>query len=822
MDHSGFLEVAVAAPLFHTLTYSYQMESSSRLAPGMRVLVPLGRRRVTGYVLGFTARSDGGYHMRAIADILDQEPIFPESMVQLYRWAAHYYHYPIGEVIKATLPAGLTTRSVRTLHVTEQGEKDLTTTLSTGEITEFPRLTKLLCDKELTPAQTRKGLLSKERKLFLSWEKQGLIEIREKLQGDTAKTRFEICACLSDSPPQDCTADQLLTSERKTFDVLTRLAEETGQQWIARKEIARQYSGARKALKSLAAKGCIEVGERRVYRDPFGDRPFYYPKPEQLSDEQLQTLDQILPDVRGNRYRTFLLHGVTGSGKTEVYIRAAEAVLDQGKDVLVLVPEIALASQLEAHFFSRFGDIVAILHSGLSQGERFDQWQRLIRGEARIVIGARSAIFAPLDKIGLIVVDEEHDGTYKQEDGFRYHARDLAVLRGVQQKAVVILGSATPSITSYANCSQGKYQIIRLEKRLQDRPLPEVQVVDLKSIKTVSGRPPLFSPELVSAIRETLLHGDQSLVFLNRRGFANLVICQQCGEPVQCRHCNISMTLHKERGELACHYCGLTARSNTLCSNCQSPKLIGIGFGTERVEEELMKLFPGANVARLDRDTVSSRKDYLKVLKSVRDQTTDILVGTQMITKGHHFPHVTLVGIVWADAGLGFPDYKAGERTFQVLSQVTGRAGRGEKSGKVIIQTYQPDHYSIATTKEHDYHALYEREIALREQLRFPPFTRLLNIRIDGENEERVGKAARDIAGWLKKHFAGHAHSTVLGPAPSPLAKIRGRYRWQVLLKGREIEALRSAYWRMRESLPAGVTSGSVKMTVDVDPENML
>jgi primosomal protein N' (replication factor Y) len=367
------------------------------------------------------------------------------------------------------------------------------------------------------------------------------------------------------------------------------------------------------------------------------------------------------------------------------------------------VPEIALATQIEAHFLGRFGSRVALLHSGLTSGQRFDQWDRVVQGKADIVIGARSAVFAPLREPGLIIVDEEHDSSYKQDDGLRYHGRDLAVLRASQSEAVVILGSATPSVTSYYHTSKGKYHLLNLEKRIEDRPLPKVEVVNMQSIKTVSGRPPLFSPILINNLRENLSHGEQSLVFLNRRGFANFMICQDCGQAVQCKHCNISLTLHKSGGRLLCHYCGFTVACKTVCSKCRSTSLVPIGIGTERLEQELSDLLPGARIARLDRDTCQKRNDYIRVLRAVHKGEIDILLGTQMITKGHHFPNVTLVGIVLADTGLGLPDFRAGERTFQLISQVTGRAGRGEKPGRVIVQTFQPEHYSIRMAQNHDY-----------------------------------------------------------------------------------------------------------------------
>ncbi|MEJ2033845.1 MAG: primosomal protein N', partial [Deltaproteobacteria bacterium] len=451
----------------------------------------------------------------------------------------------------------------------------------------------------------------------------------------------------------------------------------------------------------------------------------------------------------------------------------------------------------------------------------FDQWQRLASGRAEIVIGARSAVFAPLRSPGLIIVDEEHDGAYKQEDGLRYQARDLAVLRASLQGAAVLLGSATPAIASFHHARTGKYRLLSLKARIENRPLPEVEVIDLRRMKTVSGRPPLFSRELASALRANLAAGDQSLLFLNRRGFASLLLCRQCGQPLQCRHCQVSLTLHQGRQELLCHYCGYAQKSAALCSNCRATDFLAIGFGTERVEAELNRLFPRARIARLDRDTSADRKKYLRILQAVREREIDILVGTQMIAKGLHFPHVTLVGVVWADAGLGLPDFKAGERTYQLLAQVTGRTGRGDKLGRVLIQTHQPDHYAIVTARHHDYGSFFERELSLRHALAYPPFSRLINLRLEGEKESEVQTAAGELAAAAKRLSDGR-QLEILGPAPAPLSRLRGRYRWQLLLKGAELNSLHRLCSKLLEQPPAAVRKKAVKLTVDVDPDNML
>jgi primosomal protein N' (replication factor Y) len=810
-----YLEVAVAAPLPQTLTYA-ALRDGRVAKPGQRVLVPLGGRLLTGYVLALTDERPE-FRLKPISDILDDFPVFPEGLVPFFRWVARYYHYPIGEVIRGALPGGLTSQSGRQIKLTEAGLHFFL--IEQPQLAQdYPWLANLTAKKKLSATTARKLWRGKERRLIEQWGEQGLISVEQIISGATIGQKTETCVFFVPEPPTPETLASLKPSEKKTLALLEEMLSSSSQ-GLPRREMTRAYNGAAKALASLAEKGLLRLEDRPVYRDPFGETPLFFPRPAQLTADQENAMAQLNPAITAKKYAAFLLHGVTGSGKTEVYLQAAETTLALGRSVLVLVPEIALATQLEAHFLSRFGETVALLHSGLARGERFDQWQRVVSGEARIVIGARSAIFAPLGDPGLIIVDEEHDGAYKQEDGLRYQGRDLALLRGSQGGATVLLGSATPSLASYQHALSGKYTLLSLPSRIENRPLPQVELVDLQAINTVSGRPPLFSPQLKQALRATLARQEQSLVFLNRRGFAGSMLCSDCGQAVQCPHCRITLTLHKGRGELVCHYCGFATNSRTVCTNCRSINLAPIGFGTERIEEELAGMFPKARIARLDHDTTRNRLDFLRILRAVHDREVDILVGTQMITKGHHFPHVTLVGIVWADAGLGMPDYKAGERTFQLLAQVTGRAGRGEQPGKVIVQTHQPGHYSIAAARDHDYPCFFTKEIGLRKALGYPPFSRLINLILDGEQEETVQKRAEALAA-KGKTLRRYQKTAILGPAPAPLARLRGRFRWQILLKGPDIEELHGLCVELEQEHAR--LAGAVNLSVDVDPESML
>ncbi|MGW8194043.1 MAG: replication restart helicase PriA, partial [Desulforhopalus sp.] len=590
---------------------------------------------------------------------------------------------------------------------------------------------------------------------------------------------------------------------------------------IAAKDIRRRYSRATKALHTLAEKKIIISSQERVYRNPFGRQISKYPRPEKLTGEQRNVVSQLQSAIATKEFKPFLLHGVTGSGKTEVYLRAAEETLTRGRDVLILVPEIALATQLEAQLLSRFGDLVVLMHSALSPRERYDQFSLALSGKAKIVIGARSAVFAPLKDPGLIVVDEEHDSSFKQDDSFRYHGRDLAVLRAKHHDAVVVLGSATPSVISYSHSRNGKYSLLTMNERAGGGDLPTVTIVDLNS-KRCKETKGIIKQELLARLQRNLTNKKQSVLLLNRRGFSAVVLCQSCGTPVQCVHCHVSLTLHKGRGRLICHYCGFSAAQNTVCVQCRSTDLVPVGFGTERLEEEVVGLLPGARVCRLDSDTARDRKKFLSVLSDMHDGKIDILIGTQIIAKGHHFPGVSQVGVVWADAGLSMPDFRAAERTFQLITQVTGRAGRGDTPGEVIIQTMRPDHYALVFAQQHQYQEMYEREIMVRQKPAFPPFVRLVCLRLQGRVESQVQQSANRVARFSRE-LAGSMPLGVqtLGPAPSPLDKIKDHFRWQIMLKSRSSEQLHILCNAIKAEEKALLITHCT-LIIDVDPENML
>lgn len=538
----------------------------------------------------------------------------------------------------------------------------------------------------------------------------------------------------------------------------------------------------------------------------------------ELTEMQREAYSTVIAAMDMNEFAPYLLHGVTGSGKTEVYLRVIEEALARGKGAIVLVPEISLTPQLLGRFRSRFGDTVAALHSALSDGERYSEWMRIKRDEARIVVGARSAVFAPMNDLGVIVVDEEHDHSYKQEDAPRYNARDLALVRGKMVRGIVVLGSATPSLESYYNASTGKFRYLKLPVRVADRPMPEVLVVDMKD----TGKRQIFSSQMAEALDICIKEKKQALLFLNRRGFSTFLICSDCGFTFGCPNCSISLIFHQGEGMLRCHYCDYSQKAFPVCPKCQGSNVGLLGHGTEKVEEEVGKLFPDARIARMDRDTVSKKGSHEKILMGMADGDLDVLIGTQMVTKGHDYPNITMVGVISADTSLNFPDFRAGERTFQLVSQVAGRAGRGDTPGKVIIQTFNPDHYSIIAAAAHDAEGFYTEELAFRKELGYPPFSRLVNIRIRGNSEGKTATAA-DNLGKLGTDNARRCKGIViLGPCKAPLYKLRGKYRWHMLVKGKDSGMLHSFVRGVVSKAREDRNFKGVELQMDVDPLSML
>ncbi|MFW6381775.1 MAG: primosomal protein N', partial [Bacillota bacterium] len=582
-------------------------------------------------------------------------------------------------------------------------------------------------------------------------------------------------------------------------------------------ELAARADCYQGAVYRLLEKDLLEsyniIKQRRPFRQA-GDRERQKPTP---TSAQTNSIEQITRDIANRGGNTFLLHGVTGSGKTEVYLNIIEMVLEDGGGAIVLVPEISLTPIMVRRFYSRFGEQIAILHSRLSLGERYDEWRRLKRGRARIAIGARSAVFAPVKDLRVIIIDEEHENSYKQTEYPHYHARQVARKRAELNKASLVLGSATPSLESSYRAACDDYRYLSLPDRVYQEELPPVSIIDMRE-QLKQGNTSIFSTPLDQAIREALKQGEQVLLFLNRRGYSNFMLCRECGHVLKCQNCDISLTYHHQSGKLRCHYCDYSRNPPRTCPECGSRYLRDFGIGTERLQEEARKQYPGARVGRMDVDTTTRKGSHRKILEQLERGELDILVGTQMIAKGHDYPNISVVGVITADTVLNLPDFRSSERTFQLLTQVAGRTGRGEDRGRVIIQTYNPEHYSIQAARNHDYRQFYQRGIKLRRELNYPPFTRLANIIIKGQHREPVAGTARELGRFL--HQLGN-YRELLGPSPAPIEKLRGDYRWQVILKFDSLEN--------RDRILTEINRGFIKnigqqvnLNIDVDPLTML
>ena len=759
------IRVAVPIPTLDLLTYLVPPDSPAPVV-GARVVVPVGTRPVTGIVVetdvGLEAALDRK-DLKSVRQVLDAEPFVPQDVVALARWTAEYYAGGAGAAITAVLPPKA--RGPRA---------DAHKTLRVVSITA--------AGLELVGAGPGRPGLHKED--------SGL---ERPFQGRLSPKQHSLLEMLAGCPA-GLPAPQLAA------------------QGMAADTIAR-----------LKKHGFVTVRLDRIDRDPFVATSMSLPPADawrRLTAEQEEALSRLRALAESRTFRVALLHGVTGSGKTEIYLRLSAEQLAAGRRVLMLVPEIALTPAVAALFRQAFGDRVAIQHSGLSDGERHDQWQRIRLGAVAVVVGTRSAVFAPLDGIGLIVVDEEHDSSYKQEESPRYNGRDVAIIRAQHAGALVVLGSATPSMETYRNAMTGRFERIVLPRRILDRPLAAVSVVDMREEYAVGGPDVVLSRPLVDAIGECLAKREQSLLLLNRRGFATSVFCRQCAATIDCPNCSVSLVVHGEGSarRAQCHYCNYSARVPTRCAVCAAPYLEQTGFGTERVEAEVRRLCPAARVARLDRDSVRRKGTLTSLLTRFRDGEIDVLVGTQMIAKGHDFPNVTLVGVISADVGLGVADFRASERTFQLLTQVAGRAGRGDLPGAAIVQTLYPDHYSVQLACRQDYPAFYERELQFRRAMRYPPLVALINTVVRARTFPGAMDDAADIAQKLREGDVERQGLTVLGPAPPPINRLRGEYRAQLLVKGTNRR-------RMREALLTAVRSRpdvARRTTVDVDPLSVL
>lgn len=755
-------------------------------------------------------------------------------MYELCLWVADYYFAPIGEVLRAACPLAFTSTTRQFVHLTPKGSLRLETVKQVARTgTLFEEHPEEPYDLQILQAVASKGVMDR-RSLLRKFNGPPWEEIVNRLQASgelrisSEKTRSPVrekerlYVCISPIGQTERLKVRLSEGQRNVLEYLNQ-----HQAAVPVTELISKAGVSASTIRTLAGRNLVVLESRHTDRTPLelvlpgADRGTALPQspPLELNGDQKRAL-RIIEEAVGRRsFSTVLLYGVTASGKTEVYLRAIERVLAEGGTALMLVPEIALTPVTSRTFAARFPNRVAILHSALSEGERYDEWWRIKNGEARVVIGTRSAVFAPLEDLRLVVVDEEHDGSYKQQESPRYHGRDVAVVRAKKSQAVVLLGSATPSMESFYNSQRGKYQLIALKHRVESRALAEVKVVDMRTEFKESKKNEMLSRDLVEAIGARLHAGEQVLVLLNRRGFSSFVLCRSCGATRQCPNCSITMTYHKRRHILLCHYCAAAAPVPKKCWKCESEHLYFVGGGTEQIEEKLREIFPPARIARLDRDTAQGRGSYHRILGEFSEGVTDILVGTQMIAKGHDFPRVTLVGVLNADGALSFPDFRAAERTFQLLTQVAGRSGRGTTPGEVLLQAFYPEHYAIRCATRQNFIEFYNKEIHFRRMMHYPPFGQLALVGIRHRNFDEAMKLARALGEHLRANPLPEVR--VLGPAIAPLARLKQDYRWQLLLKASRRQPLKQMIERCVEFCESkNILEPNV--FIDVDPTNMM
>lgn len=764
-----YVEVA-AEEVDRPFDYKIPEELRPLIQVGSRVQVPFGPRKLLGYVVDFPV-SASAPRLKSIQDVLDLEPPLTPELVRLARWVAATYLCPVVTALQAMLPAVLKGKYRRMFRLPDAGAGLL---LPQGEQNLLERLQQ----KREWSQEALLALPGVTLPLLRQWVKEGML-IAEERVGDrsTRKTRTWISPAVTQEELM-AELDSIPAQAKRQRELIEHFIQQPQEQ--VQPELLARFGMGRSSLDRLVEKGVLKREKREEYRDPFGGRSFVKTDPLPLTAEQQQAFAAIATPLAEYRWQPVLLHGVTGSGKTEVYLQAIAQALASGRETIVLVPEISLTPQMVSRFKGRFGDRVAVLHSGLSDGERYDEWRKIRQGEAQVAIGARSAIFAPFSKLGLIIIDEEHESSYKQEEQPRYHARDVAIRRAQEHGAVLVMGSATPAVETYFKARTGTFTWVTMNQRVQGQPLPPVHVVDMRE-ELKGGNRSIFSRTLRQELESCVQRGEQAVLLLNRRGFSTFVLCRDCGEAIQCPHCDISLTFHRTNQTLRCHYCGYAEPMPQNCPACNSAHIRYFGVGTQRVEEELARLMPGLRVIRMDVDTTGRKGAHERLLTAFGEGKADVLLGTQMIAKGLDFPRVSLVGVIAADTMLHVPDYRAGERTFQLLTQVSGRAGRHEIPGKVVVQTYTPEHESIRLAASHEVEEFYRRECRMRKAHRYPPFSHVVTCLFSHPDRTRATQAGVRAAQTLRPLLPTGAE--LLGPVPAPIPRIQDRYRIQIMIK---------------------------------------
>jgi primosomal protein N' (replication factor Y) (superfamily II helicase) len=803
--HPIYCDVSLPVPLDQVFTYLLPETLRHRVQTGSRVLAPFGTRKLAGVVLR-THSERPQSPPRELLRLLDEEPALNDELLKLGNWISSYYCAPLGEVLRAMTPLAGDLRRGKIFSLTKSG-RDAARQLHLSETdTENPAREVLrLLDIRALSASYLMQKVAKAAVVLRALEKKGFVEVedvaadRDPLRASAARLRAEFIKRASEKLPKP---------ER---ELLSYLELHPGSHNVA--DLEKSVAKASPAARALARRDLVKLTLEAVAVSQFPFRA-----PHALNPHQQAAFDRIGAALDANTFQTFLLQGVTGSGKTEVYLKAIDAALALGRSALMLVPEIGLTPAVAGQFHHRFGEKVAILHSAFHDSERAQEWRRIRSGDAKVVVATRSGVFAPVRNLGLIIVDEEHDQSYKQQESPRYHGRDVAIVRARDAGAVVVLGSATPSLESRYNAERGKYERLLLPERVESRPMPVVEVVDTRQEFLETRKQATFSRALIDAVTERLDNGEQSMLLLNRRGFSSFMTCRACGERLECPNCSVTLTFHRRDRRMLCHYCNFSSRVPERCPNCDSDHIQFLGIGSERVEDELHGAFPRARIARIDRDTTGGKRDYEAILAKFRRGEFDILVGTQMIAKGHDIANVTLVGIVSADTGLGLPDFRAAERTFQLLTQAAGRAGRGTTPGIVLMQTINPDHYAIRFAAEQDYEKFYAKEIEFRRLMHYPPFGALANVIVRGTREEEALARSAALGRLLNPAPEG---VKILGPAAASMARLKNEYRYQMLIKTSSRKRLNEILGQVRKFAVAEKWNPTALM-IDVDPMTIL
>ncbi|MGM7681754.1 primosomal protein N' [Cytobacillus sp. Hm23] len=798
--------VIVDVPAHQTdKTFDYEIPANWTviIQAGMRVIVPFGSRKVQGFVVEIKNHSDFD-KLKPIHTILDVTPVLNNELLNLGSWLSNYALCYTISAYQAMLPAALRAKYDKEIKLSpsaslENLPKQLQQLFSSKQTVLW---------KELEQSDMLYDIQNEVR--------QGNLEVIYQVKDRGKMKKNKVISLGIPIDEIDHIVESLPKRAGKQKEILSYFREHSSE--ISKKELAQMF-GNTSAIKSLLDKNFLIEREKEVYRNPFEGRIFERTHPLPLTNEQQEVISPILSEIEKEIHRVFLMYGVTGSGKTEVYLQSIDAVLKKGKEAIVLVPEISLTPQMVKRFKGRFGSKVAVMHSGLSTGEKYDEWRKIQRNEVSVVVGARSAIFAPFENVGIIIIDEEHETSYKQEENPRYHARDVAIYRGEYHNCPVVLGSATPTLESFARAKKDVYKLLTLSKRMNEQPLPTVDIVDMRE-ELRSGNRSMFSTLLFERLMNRIEKGEQAVLLLNKRGYSSFVMCRDCGFVIQCPHCDISLTYHRTEHQLKCHYCGYEQQAVNECPECQSDHIRFFGTGTQKVEEELTKVIPNARVIRMDVDTTSRKGAHERLLNDFGEGKADILLGTQMIAKGLDFPNVTLVGVLTADTILHIPDFRSSEKTFQLLTQVSGRAGRHELPGEVVIQTYTPEHYSIQLASEHNYDIFYQKEMVLRKLHQYPPFYYLALITVSHAQLLKVVDITEKITAYLRQQLSDR--TIIYGPVASPVARVNNRYRYQCMVKYKNEPKLRLALKKIVDKYQAEILRNNLSVAIDLNPHILM